>query len=123
MVFVQVSLTATNQLVDLGLPPGSYKVRWIGVQVAYSTAHTNFFQLQFQSQLTRQRYGNCAQGITVQAPPEHSWQVDGEKCWQAELYGAVQFDVVDLSTGIAPIGARFTSAMLYFDVEQIVRPA
>ena len=121
MVFVQVSLTATSQVVDLGLPPGSYRVKWIGCQVAYSAAHTVFFQLQFQSQLTRMRYGNCAQGITVQAPAEHSYQIDGEKIWQAEVFGPMQFDVIDLSTGIAPVGPRFTSAILYFDVEQLVR--
>ena len=121
MVLVQVLLTATSQLVDLGLPPGSYRVKWVGAQVAYSAAHTVFFQLQFQSQLTRMRYGNCAQGIVVQMPPEHSWQIDGDKIWQAELFGPMQFDVVDLTTGIAPAGTRFTSAMLYFDVEQLVR--
>jgi hypothetical protein len=111
-------LTATTQSVDLNLPGGYYKIRWVGANVLYSAGEAARFSLQFRSPFTMLKYGN-ARYIQVANPQSHWYQIDGRKEWEYYYNGAVQIDVIDLSTGAAPVANRFTEATLYFDIESI----
>ena len=119
MVLCQMYLSATSQSVDLNLPAGYYKIRWVGANVLYSAAETARFSLTFQSPFTMLKYGNVRY-IQLANPMSHWYQIDGPKEWEYYYNGAFQMNVYDLTTpGVAPIGNRFTEATLYFDIEAI----
>jgi hypothetical protein len=111
-------LTATSQSVDLNLPAGYYKIRWVGANVLYSAGDTIQFTLSFHSPFTILKYGNVRY-LQVANPATHWYQIDGPKEWEYYYSGAFQMDVIDTSTGIAPVGTRFSNAAFYFDIEAI----
>lgn len=116
MVLCQMYLTATSQSVDLNLPAGYYKIRWVGANVLYSAGDGQRFSLSFRSPFTMLKYGNVRY-IQVANPSTHWYQIDGRKEWEYYYNGAFQIDVIDLTTGLAPVVDRFTEATLYFDIE------
>lgn len=118
MVLVQMYVTATTQTIDLQLSPANYRIHLVGANSLYSANDTNQFTLSLQSTFTMQKYGNVRY-LQLGNPATHWYQVDGKKCWDAYYSGPFVLDLIDLSTGIAPIGARFQEATIYFDVEKL----
>jgi hypothetical protein len=118
MVFCQMYLTATTQSVDLNLPAGYYKISLVGANLLYSAADASRFSIQFRSPFTMVKYGN-ARYLQIANPATHWYQIDGVKEWEYYYNGAFQMELIDLSTGAAPAGARFQEATLYFDIEAI----
>jgi hypothetical protein len=118
MVLVQVFLNATSQFIDLQLTGGKYNVKLVSCQYQYSAADSVIFGIQFRSPWTMQNYGNCRY-LQVNYPNAHHAQINGDIVWETQYMGAFTMDLVDVTTGIAPVGTHFTEAMLWFDVEKI----
>lgn len=125
MVLCQMYLTSNSQTVDLNLPAGYYKIRWVGANVLYSAGDASRFSLQFRSPFTMLKYGNVRY-IQLANPAGHWYQIDGKKEWEYYYNGAFQMDVYDLNPAggnnvPAPVDTanRFTQATLYFDIESI----
>jgi hypothetical protein len=118
MVLVQISLSSSDQYVELGLPAGRYRVRWSGVQYNYSAGDAQLFPVQFRSSFTIQKYGNIRY-LQVEFPQKHHAQIQGEIKFEADYNGAFQMEVIDMTTNTYPVANRFTSATLFFDVESI----
>lgn len=118
MVLVQVFLTSTSQFVDLQLTGGKYKVKLVSCQYQYTAADTVIFSIQFRSPWTMQKYGNCRY-LQVDYPNVHHAQINGDIMWETQYMGAFTMDIIDNSTGLAPVNTRFSEAMLWFDVEKI----
>lgn len=118
MTLVQMYLTAASQYVDLLMPSGRYKVTFVGAQTLYSAADTNQYTIQFQSQFTRLKWGNALY-LQIGMPHAHQAQIQGEVSWEVDYMGAFQMNLIDLSTGIAPIAARFQEGTYYFNVEPV----
>ena len=111
-------VTATTQTIDLQLSPANYRIHLVGATTLYSADDTNQFTLQMKSTFTMQKYGNVRY-LQLGNPATHWYQVDGKKCWDAYYYGPFELQLIDLSTGIAPVGTRFQEGTYYFDVEKI----
>lgn len=118
MVLVQIYLTATTQTVDLNLPPGYYKIRLVGSNMLYSIGDGSRFSIQYKSNFTMLKYGNVRY-LQIANPAGHWYQIDGLKEWENFYYGPFEMQLIDLTTGNAPIVNRFTEATLYFDVETV----
>jgi hypothetical protein len=116
MVLVQMYVYQTTQTVDLNLPAGRYKVKLVGACTTYTGADTLNFALSFRSQFTMMKYGNVRY-LQLQMPHNHWSQINGDLQWEADYFGAFQLDVIDMSTGVAPVGARFFEGTYFFDVE------
>lgn len=118
MVLVQLALTSTSQFVDLQLTGGKYNVKLVGCQYQYTANDTVKFGVQFQSSWTMQKYGN-RRYLQVNFPNGHHSQVSGDVIWETQYMGAFTMDIIDSTTGLAPVGTRFTEAMLWFDVVKL----
>lgn len=117
-MLVQIYLTATSQFVDLNMPAGRYCVYFVGAQTLYSADDTVRFTLSFQSQYTRIKYGNV-QYMQVSYPHSKHAQIQGEVKWEIDYIGPFQMNVIDMSTGVAPAGARSQEGTYYFDVQPV----
>lgn len=118
MVLVQVFLTATSQFVDLQLTGGKYNVKLVSVQYQYTANDTVIFGVQFRSPWTMQKYGNCRY-LQVNLPLVHHADINGDIIWETQYSGAFDMDVIDVTTGVAPVNTRFSEAMLWFDVVKL----
>jgi hypothetical protein len=111
-------LTATTQTIDLQLPAGYYKISLVGANFLYAAGDASRFSIQFRSPFTALKYGN-ARYLQLANPATHWYQIDGIKEWEYYYNGAFQMELIDLTTGVAPVVDRFTQATLYFDIEAI----
>ena len=118
MVLVQMFLTATSQFVDLQLTGGRYNVKLVSCQYQYTAGDAAIFGIRFQSTWTMQKYGNCRY-LQVNYPNGHHAQVNGDILWETNYMGAFTMDLIDATTGVAPVGTRFSEAMLWFDVVKL----
>jgi len=117
MVLCQMFLTATSQVIDLNLPAGRYRVKLTGASMGYITNNQSIFALQLHSQFTMMKYGNIRY-LQIQCPIDHWAQITGDLLWEIDYYGPFQMDIIDFSTGVAPVVPdRFSQATLFFDVE------
>lgn len=111
-----IYLTQTSQYVDLNMPAGRYKIQMVGAQTLYSAADSVKFTLQFRSLHTRFKYGN-APYLQISYPNVHHSQIQGAIEWEIDYNGPFQMEIIDLTTGITPVGARFSEGTYYFDVK------
>lgn len=118
MVLAQIYLTAKSQYIDLNLPAGRYKVKWIGCQYNYSAVDAQILAIQFRSTFTMQKYGNIRY-LQVGLPNAHTIQIQGDIKFEADYTGAFQMEVIDMITNAPPADDHFSNAILYFDVESI----
>lgn len=109
-------LTEVSQVIDLNLPAGRYKVKLVGANTGYTAADTVIFPLQFRSTFTMMKYG--MRYLQLQMPHNHWSQINGDLQWEADYFGPFQLDIIDMTTGIAPVDPlRFSEGTYYFDVE------
>jgi hypothetical protein len=116
MVLVQMYVTASTQTIDLNLPAGRYKVKLVGANTGYTAAVTVLFALQFNSTFTMMKYGNVRY-LQLQMPHNHWSQIGGSLQYEADYFGPFELNIIDASTGIAPVNTRFSQGTYYFDVE------
>ena len=119
MTIVQIYLTQpSNNNIELLLPAGRYKVKFTGAQTLYAGGDALKFTLQFRSNLTKLKYGNQNQNyFQISMPHAHQAQIQGELCWEFDYFGPFTLDLIDLSTGVAPVANRFQEGTYYFDLE------
>lgn len=118
MVLVQIYLDNTSQNIDLQLQPARYCIQLVGIQYNYTAGDANLFTVEFRSPFTMQKYGN-QRYLVCSNPPIHHASIQGPIIWEGFYSGQFTMDLIDKSTGIAPIGTRFTECVLSLNVTKI----
>lgn len=128
----QIYLTSTSQWIDLQLTGGKYRIRTMGMNYQVGAGNTDSFNVQFQSQMFTVK-GSRANAIDSLARPigyltygvpTSNTQMAQPMEFVIDYFGSFQLNVIDLSTGLAPVSGnanaalnRFTTCIINLDIE------
>lgn len=128
----QIYLTSPSQWVDLQLTGGRYRVRTMGINYQVGLGNIDSFNIQFQAQMFAMKGSKANINIGTASPiqyltygvPTSNSQMSQPMEFVIDYFGAFQLNVIDLSTGLAPVSSdatvknnRFAGCIMNLDIE------